>query len=159
MGEMTKVKLAGLGVAIGIALLLMLEGCGGGSDSGSGSGSATKAEFMAEAKAICNKAEQEREEVTHKLLLEYQEREANANQKQQEEAVLKVLGVYTKTTEALASLDLPEGEEQKVEAILTAREDAAAQVQSSPSSALNNGAPFQKPDQLAKAYGLEGCAI
>jgi hypothetical protein len=153
---MTKTRFAGMWSIALVVLLVVVQGCGGG---GSGSGSATKAEFKAEAQAICNKAEQEREEVTHKLLLEYQEREANANQKQQEAAVLKVLAVYTKTTEALASLDLPEGEEQKVEAILTAREEAATQVQASPATALNNGAPFQKPDQLAEAYGLEGCSI
>jgi len=150
---MSKAVWRGMGTVAVVGLLVLLQGCGGDS------GSTTKAEFTKEAKNICNKAEQEREEVASKLILEYQEREENATPKKQEESVLRLLKVYEKTTSALAELDVPEGEEQKVEALLKAREDAAAQVKASPATALHNGAPFKKPDDLAKSYDLESCSI
>ena len=151
---MSKAMWRGMGMVAVAALVVLLQGCGGGDPD-----TATKADFIKEAKAICHKGEQEREELSNKLILEYQEREENATQKVQEEAVLKFAKIYEKTTAALADLDLPEGEEQKVEAIVEAREDAAAQVKASPATALHSGAPFKKADDLAEDYGLDNCQI
>jgi hypothetical protein len=153
MGEMTKARLGWIGAITAIVLVAALQGCGGSSDS------TTKADFVKEAKAICNKGEQKREELATKLITEFEEREEKATQKLQEESVLKLLTVYEGTTEKLAELDQPEGEEEKVEAIIEAREEGAEQAQASPATLLHSAQPLRKAENLSEDYGLGRCAI
>lgn len=150
---MTKARVGWIWAIAAIALVAVLQGCGGSSSS------TTKADFVKEAKNICNKGEQEREELAAKLITEFEEKEEKATPELQEESVLKLLKVYEKTTGKLAELDQPAGEEQKVEAIIEAREEGAQQAQASPATLLHSAQPLRKAEKLAEAYGLGRCAI
>ncbi len=152
MGELRKwVALLVVG-----AVLWGLTGCGGGG----GDETLTKAQFEQQAKLICNKGQQEREEAIHAQLQKLEEGESKqATAAMQEAAVLAVLDSYDRMTAKLADVGLPEGDEAQVEKIVDSMETAAAQVRANPQSAAGSGAPFKEADELLKAYGLESCVV
>ena len=112
-----------------LALLLAVAGCGGSDDDSS----VSKEEFGQQLKLACNEGLQERETLVRNLTREYyEEREERATPEYQAENLLKVMATYQKTTDKIADIGLPEGEEEKVEGFIKAREEAAAKVEASP---------------------------
>lgn len=61
--------------------------------------------------------------------------------------------------EALRAIGLPSGEEEEVEAILDAFDEALVKAEKDPSGVVAGTIdPFDKSGKMADAYGLEGCA-
>jgi hypothetical protein len=133
-------------------LVLALFGCGGSDD---GSDSLTKAEFKKQATAICKKGNKEREEATTEAIAKFQKRTPESER----EVVEAILRPYEQMTASLSELSPPEGEEQKVEGIVKAMEEAAARGKADPSAALEGDTPFRKANKLAKSYGLTECQL
>jgi hypothetical protein len=137
-----------------IALIGSLAGCGSGDED-----SLTKKEFQQQATVVCHKGEQEREEALSAALQEFEEGEGKSQAKAQEEAVLAVLDSYDRMTSSLADLGAPDGDEEKVEGITTAMEDAAAKVRANPQTATGSGLPFKEPNEMLADYGLKDCQV
>jgi hypothetical protein len=140
--------------ALVVALIGSLASCGGGDDD-----SLTKKEFQQQATVICHKGEQEREEALSAALQKFEEGEGKADAKAQEEAVLSVLESYDRMASSLADLGPPEGEEETVEGITAAMEDAAAKVRANPQTATGSGVPFKEPNEMLSDYGLKDCEV
>jgi len=142
-----------MGALGGIVLLffaLLAAGCGGSSDE-----ALTKAEFVKQGNAICTQARKAREKAVFGLI---QNANPNGNQKAlREEAADKAIPYYEEAAEQLADLGAPEGDEAKIEAIVTGMEEAAARVNANPQSAFTGSTPFRKANEAAESYGLEAC--
>lgn len=74
-----------------------------------------------------------------------------------EEVVLVGVGPYEETTELLGELAAPAGDDEQVERLLQAREEAAEKVREAPATALFSKYPFRKADELLESYGLDKC--
>ena len=64
--------------------------------------------------------------------------------------------MFDRQVEEIRELGAPEGDEEKVEAILTALEDGAAEIEDDPSQALE-GDPLKEARELADEYGFKVC--
>jgi hypothetical protein len=140
-----------------LAMLLALAGCGGGDDDSS----LSKQEFTNQLKLACNKGKQERETLVTNISRDYYEKHAGrATPEYQEKNLLKLMGVYQGTTEKIADIGLPEGNEKKVEDFLRAREEAAAKVEASPLGTRDNLEIILKPAvEKGEALGVGTCDL
>jgi hypothetical protein len=157
------VKKALLAIGMAIALAAAVVGCGGGDDtSGSSSGDSsaaglTKAEFIKQADKICGDASDASEGEAEEYAEENDFNLEKASEEQLEEAIAAVLVPnLNQQAEDISALGAPEGEEEQVEEILTALEDAAAEIDDDPGAAFE-GDPLGEATKLAKAYGLKVC--
>jgi hypothetical protein len=139
-----------------LIMLMALAGCGGGDDS-----SLTKDEYTKQLQVVCNKGSQERETLITDISRDYYEkREQRATPKYQEENLLKLIDTYQGTTDDIRDIGLPEGEEEKAEAFIEAREEAAAKVEASPLGTRDNlQAIFEPANEKSQALGVGNCDL
>jgi hypothetical protein len=123
----------------------LLAGCGG---SGS-SGPLTKAEFVQQAKSICQDAEAEQGEALR----------AADGASGLAELTLDALSPVQDMAEELAELSPPPGDAKKTAAIIEAVEAGVAEVKADPVAATAAIGAFAEANKLAEAYGLTGCVI
>lgn len=110
-------------VVVGLmALILLAVGCGS-SDS-----NMTEKEFEQQLKVACKKGEQESNEVYGQISKLYSEGKRKATRAFQTENLEKMVAVYVNTTEKIAEIGLPDEGKERAEALIQAREDAAAKV-------------------------------
>jgi len=137
-----------------LALALVGAGCGGGDETTE----LTRAQFIKQGNAIC-KQQKEKRDATIRAAIKGQDQSKLLPLKQREEVVLEILPPYEEVPERLKALGTPEGEEEKVEAIYGAMEDAAQKVKADPAEALKSTTQFTKANELSSAYGLTECAV
>lgn len=138
-----------------ITIAVAVSGCGGSSE-GATSGS-TKAEFVRKGNAICKKAEEDQiasfADATAKIdpttKLSLAEREALL--------FPATVPPLRRMTEELGDLSAPEGEEEAVEAIVTAYEDGLERSEANHAAGISGDA-FVAASKLANEYGLS-CGI
>jgi hypothetical protein len=138
--------------ALAALSVLGLMGCGG---SDEGSDALSKAEFKKQATAICKKGTEEREDALSAAIERFRKRTPQTEKK----VVVAILRPYEEMTASLAELSPPEGEEQEVEAMIEAMEEAASQGKEDPGAALEGGTPFRKANEMVKSYGLTECQL
>lgn len=144
-----------MGVLGGIVLLffaLLAAGCGSSSDE-----ALSKSEFLKQANAICKKATSAKEKVLPELL---QKADPGASlETMRQKAVDTLMTFYEGAAEEIGELGAPKGDEAKVEAILEAMEEAAADAKSNPQSVFGGAGqlPFRKANKAAESYGLKSC--
>jgi hypothetical protein len=146
-------------LAVLVALAAVVAGCGGGGDSTTDSTTVvlTKTEFIKQGDAICKEATENNQSEAEDFAKENDFELEKASKDQLEEAIAEVLAPSLgKQAEELEALGAPEGDEQKVEDIIAAVEDAAGEIEDDPSLAFEEGT-LKKANQLAKAYGFKVC--
>jgi len=131
-----------------LSLALLATGCGGSSEASP----LKKPVFVKEADAICAAAQSEREELRKELA------EDDAGSEDTEGVMQRILEPVEDMTEEIADLGAPVGQEQEVEAIVSAYEAGIAKLEADPAGPQTVSA-FAKANQLAEAYGLTGCTI
>lgn len=135
-----------------VALALVSAGCGSDSDT---TATVTMEEFEKQAEIICNSYESEKEETIVKL----QETVRTApTTEQQDKIILAILRPYEQMIGRLKDLDLPEGQEQKIEAAIESMENAAKEAEADPRRVVTDDALFAKANKQVNALGLEGCS-
>lgn len=146
-----------LGFAILMAMLLVFVGCGGGGEDSS----LSKDEYTQQLKLVCNEGLKERATLIRSLSKAYYEKRAqNPTPKYQAENLLKLIAVYQATTQAIADIGLPEGQEKEVEAFIHAREEAAAKVEASPIGTRDAiETIFKDSNEKAVALDAETCVL
>jgi hypothetical protein len=144
-----------MGAMGGITLLffaLLAAGCGGSSEE-----ALTKSEFVKQGNAICAKATKTREKAVIELI---KGADPQTSQKAlQREAADIALPPYETAAEEIDDLGAPDGGEAEVEAIVEAMEEAAAQVDANPQTAIAGNLPFRKANKAAESYGLDACVV
>lgn len=142
--------------AVVLAMLFAIAGCGGGEGETTVSGS----EYKTQVTLVCNQAEQKLQELITRLKNEYQERPEKAEAQYQAENLLKLIGLYEETTEELADVGVPEGNEKEAEDLIHAREEAAAQVQASPLGTRDAfQVVFRDANDILKKLEANGCLL
>lgn len=152
---MNKALLAALAALFVLAALV--AGCGGGDETTDETVTLTKAEFIEQGDAICKKgndlSEKEAEEFAEANDFEL----GKASKEQLEEAVAEVLVPnLNQQAEELDALGAPEGDEDKVEAIVVSLEGAADELEDEP-GLIFEGKALKEPTELAQDYGLKVC--
>jgi hypothetical protein len=138
------------------ALAMLVTGCGGGEQD------LTKAEFIKQSDAICAKGQKE---VLDAYIPLGKEKEKSGKQFTVPEQIKFGEDVYfpsvEKRVEEIRDLNPPSDEEEQVEAILTAVEEAMAKAKKKPALTLNvNRNPFnQRSKKMTEAYGFKVCGI
>lgn len=126
-------------------------GCGSSDDEG-----LSKAEFVKQADAICAKGDKRIEAVAEKTF---------AGGKQPDKAEITkfisdtALPETRKQIEGIEDLDPPKDDEDEVNAITDAANEAIEKIEANPELGAQEGAddPFAKATKLAREYGLKDC--
>jgi len=139
-----------------LLLVLVAFGCGGGDDSAVTTSSLSKAQFIKQANAICEQADEDQFAGMAKV-----EKEVSGNiesQANEEEMVISgALPPIQREAEEIAALGAPSGDEEDVEALVVAIEGAVEEAEEDPIQGLEKA--FNEPDRLAAKYGFKrsGC--
>jgi hypothetical protein len=140
-----------------VALAAIVAGCGGGSDTTDETVTLTKTEFIKQGDAICKQGNAESEKEAEEFAEENDFELEKASKDQLEEAVSEVLVPnLERQTEELDALGAPEGDEDKVEAIIVSLEDATGEIEDDP-GVVFQGEVLKKPSKLAEDYGFKVC--
>lgn len=153
---MNKASLSALAVLVALAALV--AGCGGGDDTtDEATVTLTKTEFIKQGDAICKEANEENEAEAEEYAEENGFTLEKASKDELEEAVADVLvPSLEKQAEELDALGAPEGDEETVEAIVTALEDSTAEIEDDP-GLIFSGKSLEKANKLAENYGFKVC--
>jgi hypothetical protein len=146
-------RLFALSAAV-FALVLVAAGCGSGSDS------ISKQEFITKADAICKKGnDQINSEINayaKKVGLSGNTQPTDAQATEIANTIL-IPSVQSQHDD-ISDLGAPSGDQDQVDAILSAVQDGIDQAKSDPTGLLqSNDTTFAKANQLAKDYGLTVC--
>jgi hypothetical protein len=137
------------------------QGCGSSSGDSTSAGVAdvpTKAVFLKEANAICSRAEARRGAALKAALRGVVKSEVT--EAEREDLVSDVaLPVYAEMITELEKVDVPPGQEEKVDRIIQAMKDTVSRVEADPSSGQTGGGAVSKANELAYEYGLKRCVI
>jgi hypothetical protein len=150
-------------VALGL-IALVASGCGGGSSSSSASEQPlTKQQFIRRAHAICYHLSKKQVRKTEAFYKAHGLDAAEPSQRAQERNIVAVvLPVVEEKAEELGALPVPEGDEAKVRAIVTAMERGVRETKAHPewlaASSAAHPNPFAESEQLVVAYGVWLCA-
>lgn len=151
-------------LALSLVVLLLVGGCGGGSSSSSGSEQTlTKQQFIRRAHAICYHLSKKQVRRTEAFYAAHHLNAAEPSQRAQERNIVAVvLPVVEEKAEELGALPAPEGDEAKVQAIVTAMERGVRETKAHPewlaASSAAHPNPFAESEQLVAAYGVWLCA-
>ncbi len=148
-------------LAIGTLAILLFAaaGCGGGGgDSSTDANAIPKAEFIKKADAICS-AGNKRMEVTFAHFLEENKNIRHPSEADYESLVGKVVVPNVRREiKEIRTLGAPEGDEDRVEAILEALEEGVETAENDPKAVVSSSeAIFGISSRLGKEYGLEVC--
>jgi hypothetical protein len=147
-----------LALAALVALAALIAGCGGGDETtDSTTVTLTKAEFIKQGDAICKEGNEDNEAEAEEFAEKNGFTLEKASDKQLEDAVGEVLvPSLNRQAEEINALGAPEGDEDKVEEIVVALEDATGEIEDDPSLVFEERT-LEEPNQLAEAYGFKVC--
>jgi hypothetical protein len=149
--------------AVLLVLGIVVAGCGGGGSTDTDTGlsaTLTKPEFTSEADAICKAGNESAAREAEEFAEENNIDTKKATSAQQEEVVRQVVAPNIREQgEEISELPAPSGDEEKVQAILSAIESGAEEAEESPKLLVENkgGGPFAQADKLAREYGMKTC--
>ena len=149
----------GIALLIGmLALPLLVAGCGGGSDDSSDGPTISKVAFIKKADAVCSRGNN-RMEIAFAHFLEKNKNIKHPSEADFEALVGKVVVPNLKREiKEIRALGAPDGDEDKVDGILTALEEGLETAEGNPQAAVKSSeVVFGISSRLAKEYGLEVC--
>lgn len=143
------------------ALALLAAGCGGGGDETTTTASLSKAQFIKKADGICASAEKEVEGEFESFAKEHKlsEKQPPSHGESEEAATSILIPSIEGQVEDIRALGAPAGEEEKVEELLTAVEDALDKAKQDPAAFIETEGEgdFAHANKLAREYGLTVC--
>lgn len=142
-----------------LMIALIFAGCGG-DDSSSSTTSISKDEFIAKADAICKKGIKRMETGLVGFLTNKGGQIRKPSQEDSEEFIVTVLTPsLRREIKELRALGVPEGDEEKVEALVAALEEGLDTAEDDPEAvaAGSTDIVFGIASRLAGEYGIETC--
>jgi hypothetical protein len=149
----------GVFVAAAIAIALVVTGCGGGGDSSTSTVSVSKAAFIKKVDAVCQKGTERMQRAI--LVFLKQHKDVQRPNKAQSEKLVGTAIVPSVKTEIkeLKALDAPEGDEDRVEEMVSALEEGLETAEGNAEAVVaSSEAVFGIFGRLAGEYGAEVCA-
>ena len=143
--------------AVAMVIALVVVGCGGGDDSSSGN-SISKEEFIAKADAVCKKGT-ERMQAAIAGVLKNQPNITKVTKGEQEKIVATVMvPSVSREVKELRALGVPDGDDEKVDAMITALEEGVETAERDPAAVTKSSdAIFGIASRIAGEYGAVGC--
>lgn len=140
------------------AAALLVAGCGGDDDSGSSASSISKEEFIAKADAICKKGTG-RMQTALLAALKDQRNITKVSTVEQEKIVTTVMvPSVSREVKELRALGIPDGDEERVDAMIKALEEGVETAERNPEVVTNSSdAIFGIASRIGGEYGLEAC--
>jgi predicted small secreted protein len=148
-------------IAVVVATAMLVAGCGGGDDS-SASSSISKEEFTAKADAICKESSKRMEKELFNFLRKNRPggplRKPSVEQNEKFIVTVLIPNLEREIKE-LKALGVPEGDEEKVEAMISALEEGqeTAENETETVAAGTSDMVFGIASRIAGEYGLESC--
>lgn len=137
-----------------LAMTIALAGCGGGDESSTASEALSKEAFIAQADEICAASTEEFDAALEELSAGGQPSEEEFKTFYAEE----VVSLSKDEAAQIDALAAPEGDEEAVDAIVSALNGAIAELESDPEAVLAaEGDPYEEYGTLAEDYGLSEC--
>jgi hypothetical protein len=144
-----------------MAIAIVAAGCGGSDDDSDTTVVVlTKTEFITQGDAICKKGSEEIEDEANAFAEENDIDTDKATKEEQEEVISGVLGpALQKQADEISALGAPDGEDEKVEAVIEALESGAEELEEDPGSLLEESGtgPLDEAHELAKEFGFKQC--
>ncbi len=139
-----------------IAAALFAAGCGGGDDSSASS--VSKEEFIAKADAVCKKGT-ERMQTKIFAALKNPRNLTKVSKAEQEKIVTTVMvPSVSREVKELRALGIPDGDEEKVDAMITALEEGIETAERSPQAVTKSSdVVFGIASRIGGEYGLAVC--
>lgn len=147
-------------IAVLVALAALVAGCGGGDDTTDETVTLTKAEFIKQGDAICKEGNKEIEEGFEEFAEENDlpKNKEPSNEQGVEIVETVILPNVQQQAEEIRDLGTPEGEEEQVDELVTALEDAVAEGEDDPEALFSGDTdPFADVNQQAVDYGFKVC--
>jgi hypothetical protein len=110
-------------------------------------------EFVTQADAICKAGDKEIDSEAQQIFSGGEPSEAEQEQFVTETVIPNV----QEQVDGIAALTPPGGEEEEVQAIVDAANDALAEIEQDPAAFVSGSNPFAEANRLARDYGLEVC--
>jgi hypothetical protein len=143
-------------VAAAMIVALVLVGCGGG-DSSSGS-SISKEEFIAKADAICKKGTERLQAAIGKVLKNQPNITKVTKGEQEKIVTTEMVPSVSREVMELRALGVPDGDDEKVDAMITALEEGVETAERDPTAVTKSSdAIFGISSRIAGEYGAVGC--
>lgn len=142
------------GCAIVVALLAVGAGCGGGDDEEA----LSKAEFIKQGDAICKKSGDKVDAAAEERFADLGRNEPPSAAQIKTFAEDTIIPEISGQLEDLRELPAPEGDDDKVNEIIDAADEALGKVEDDPTVLLEQGGdPFEAANKLASDYGFKEC--
>jgi hypothetical protein len=140
-----------------MVIALVVAGCGGG-DSSTAAGSISKEEFIAKADSICKRGT-ERIQAALAVALKNQPNITKVTKGEQEKIVItKMVPSVSREAKELRALGVPDGDDEKVDAMITALEEGVETAERDPQAVTKSSdAIFGIASRIAGEYGAEAC--
>jgi hypothetical protein len=144
-------------IAAAMAIALVVAGCGGG-DSGTAAGSISKEKFVVKADAICKNGT-ERMQAAIFAALKHPRNLTKVSQTEQEKIVTTAMvPSVEREVKELRALPVPEGDEERVDAMITALEEGIETAERNTEAVTKSSdVLFGISSRIAAEYGLEAC--
>jgi len=142
-----------------MVIALVGAGCGGSGDSSSTTtGSISKVAFIKKVDGVCQKGTERMQRAILVFLKQHKDVK-RPNKAQSEKLVGSAIVPSVKTElKELKALDVPEGDEERVEAIISALEEGLETAEANPEAVVaSSDAVFGISGRLAGEYGAEVC--
>lgn len=141
------------------AAAISAAGCGEDDSTAETTAAISKAEFVKRANAICAKANEELAKTSEEFAKEQNLSEKNSPTEAQVDQLSKLaLPTIARQVEELRALDAPAADQGKIDAILSAAEEAVEKGEQDPAAIYGaDGGAFAKANRLATDYGLDQC--
>jgi aspartate oxidase len=144
-----------------MAVAIVAAGCGSSSDDSTDTVVVlTKTEFIKQGDAICAKGGEALSEEAEDFADEHNVDTSKPTKKQKEEVIETVVGPALQTqADELSELGAPDGEEDKVAAVIEALESGAEELEDDPGVLLENSGkgPLDEAKELAGEFGFKDC--
>lgn len=138
-----------LGIVILVALAV--AGCGGSEESES---PPSKEAFVRKGNLVCVEGTKKKEELRGEGVALRLKTHGQVPPKRIEQFTSELMEIYEGEAERIAELTPPAGDKKRIEALVSAMNEAAERYRANPEA---GGVPFGKADRLALAYGLDKC--
>jgi hypothetical protein len=132
-----------------------------GTDGGAGTPNDPKSAFVEEANDVCTESNKEIQSQIQ-AFINNSSKGGQLSKSEEEEGLADLINEVVapgmeEEIEDIRALGLPAGDEQQVEAILAAMQDAVERAQADPKAFGEQAEPFKTPERLAVEYGLGAC--
>jgi len=144
-------------VIASVAIVFAIAGCGSSDGSGSDN-SISKEEFIAKADAICKQSNARLEAAFGKFLKENPNLKKTSDPRLQQLVGGAMVPSLKREIEELRALGIPAGDEEKVEAMISALEEGLETAERDPQAVTNSSdAVFGIASRIGGEYGLKVC--